>query len=100
MIRLDHQRRAPAQVIHHADRHVTKVGGNPDLHPFRPERKAYRIGSIVRNRKRSDLDISHMEAVTGAEQLQLRDLRVRSLLFTYRPHPDVMRGSRHEDGYV
>ena len=70
VIRLDDQYVASTQVMAHTHRHVAQIGGKSYLYSLCSKREAYRVGGIVWNRKRFDLDVTNLEAYEAFQRAQ------------------------------
>lgn len=78
-------------MVAHADRHVTKIGSEADLDPFRAEGEADRIGGIVRNSEGLNLDVADAEAATREKMLGLGELGRFAVFIPASSIPGMMR---------
>src|SRR5216683_6183198 len=85
VIRFHHQHVAAAQVITHADRQVSQVGGNADLAALNPKSEAHWISRVMRDGEGLYFDEANLELVAGFESLRLLQLRPLAFLIADRP---------------
>src|SRR6266550_5066826 len=76
---------------------ISQIRGKADLHALSPEGKADRVGRIVRNRKRRNLDIAHLESFSRSKNLQPLQSRTNAVLIAQCPRPHQVRRTRHEN---
>src|SRR6202171_6655421 len=100
VIRFHHQHVATAQMIAHADRHVSQVGGNADLAALNPKSEAHWVSRVMREGEGLYFDVANLELVAGFESLHLLQLRPLAFLIADCPCPGGVRCSGHEDGDV
>src|SRR5208337_2725368 len=79
-----------------AHRHVSQVGGKPDLDSLGTKCEADRVGGVVRDGKWRHLDVTHTKAAASRKMLgpwQFRDL---PFLVAHSAVPSVMRAFSYE----
>ena len=76
-------------------RHVAEVGDDGHLQAISAKREADRIGGIVRNRERVDINIANREVLAGMNRFDADLLRVRKVRISLRVQAgnDMLRGT-------